>query len=151
MAGHGMSPGSVAMATSGHSGAGLFVPGAVTMVTCPAQALGEATYAAARLEEIERGRGLSAADARTAAARRAGVSPGTIEKLRKGRLKSVAVHLYGRLCDALVRALNEEKSRLEHELARVRGASLSVDPHVVRQAEAALAAARAALTRSLDA
>lgn len=151
MAGHAMAPVSVATAGIGHSGAGLFVPVVVTTLTCPSAALEQATYNATRLEQIERGRGLSAADARTAAARRAGVSPGTIEKLRKGRLKSVAVHLYGRLCDALVRALNEEKSRLEHELARVRGASLSVDPHVVRQAEAALAAARAALTRSLDA
>lgn len=145
------SPASVAMAGIGHSSAGLFVPDAGTMLTCPDAALDEATYAAGRLEEIERGRGLSAEKARVAAARRAGVSPGTLEKLRKGRLKSVAVHLYGRLCDALVRALTEEKTRLEHELALARSASRRVDPRALRQAEAALAAARAALNGTTNA
>jgi len=127
---------------------GQFVPDLRTNLMCPDAALDEATYAAARIEKIERDRGLSVAAARTAAARRAGVSPGTLEKLNRGRLKAVAMHVYARLRAALINALNEEHQRLANELAIARGSALATDLNALREAEAALAQARAVLKRA---
>jgi transposase-like protein len=148
MMGAHVSSDALAMATHSPIPPGQIVPGPGTNLLCPDIALDEAAYAAARIEKIERDRGLSAADARSAAARRAGVSPGTLEKLSKGRLKAVAMHVYARLRAALVSALDEEKKRLEHELAIARHAPLGADLAALRQAEAALQQAREILRQA---
>jgi hypothetical protein len=115
---------------------------------CPAAALDAATATAAKIEKIERDKGMTVAQARAIAARRAGVSPGTLEKLSKGRLKAVAMHVYARLRAALINALNEEKARLEHEIDLARQPHLDVDLDALREAEAALSQARAVLKRA---
>jgi hypothetical protein len=127
---------------------GEIVPGAGTNLLCPDMALDEATYAAGRIEKILRDRGMSKDDARAEAARLAKVAPGTLEKLSKGRLKTVALHVYARLRAALVSALDEEKKRLEHELAVARHAPLAADLASLRQAEAALGQARELLRQA---
>jgi len=69
------------------------------------------------LEDREAARhGVSIRQARDIVARRAGISSGTLETLRSGRLKAVAAHVYQRLWQAVIRDLHEELRRHEHEL-----------------------------------
>lgn len=84
-------------------------------------------------------------DARQSVARKVGVAAGTLETLRCGRLKAVAVHVYERLRSAVAADLAAEIKRLEHELELTRQAG--VDPRSVEisEVETHLAAARKAL------
>ncbi len=59
-------------------------------------------------------------DARQAVSHRTGVSPGTLENLRKNRLKAVAAHVYDSLRGGVIRALEAELQHLEHELTILR-------------------------------
>lgn len=53
---------------------------------------------------------------RPSVAREVGVSPGTLENLRAGRLKGIAAHIYERLQAATLRRLQAEVQRIEHEI-----------------------------------
>lgn len=102
---------------------------------------------ARRLEAREAKRsGHPIAVARASVARRVGISPGTLENLRNGRLKTVAVHIFAGLRAAIERDIQAEIDALETELVAARSAGLDVSAAPLRAAEAALVAARAALT-----
>jgi hypothetical protein len=78
--------------------------------------VGRAAAWAKALEDRERARsGTKLPDARAAVAERIGVPSGTLKNLRKRRVKSVAVHWYERLRAAVVRDLQAEMARLQHE------------------------------------
>lgn len=83
--------------------------------------------------------------ARVAVARRLGVSPGTLENLRSGRLKQVAAHVFARLRAGLMSEITAEIHALEHKMQIALAAG--VDPRSAQMAEvvAALATARAIL------
>ena len=94
------------------------------------------------IEDRERYRtGLSLPDARKAVARRIGVAPGTLENLRKGRVKRVALHVYQRLRAAVIRELQSEISRCTHELEMAR--QIGTDPRSADMAALETAMARA--------
>lgn len=98
------------------------------------------------LEDREAHRhGLAVREARPRVARQTGVAAGTLENLRNGRLKAVAVHVYERLRNALDRELVAEMRALEHELQLIR--QQGADPRQVEVDEvvAHLAAVRKAL------
>lgn len=86
------------------------------------------------------------ATAREAVARRIGVLPGTLENLRKNRLKGIAAHLYDQLRGGVIRALELELAHVEHELQIARQAGF--DPRE-REIEA-LVASRARLRTTLN-
>jgi len=62
--------------------------------------------------------------AREAVARRMLVAPGTLENLRKNRVKTIAVHLYEQLRAGVIRALEAELRHVEHELQVARQTGL---------------------------
>ncbi len=98
------------------------------------------------LEDREAARsGASLREARPVVARQAGVSPGTLENLRNGRLKSIAVHIYERLRGAVIRELEAEVRHLEHELTILRATGLDPRDDEMAQVVADLAKARQAL------
>jgi ribosomal protein L29 len=84
---------------------------------------------------------------RPAVARRIGVSPGTLENLRKGRLKAVAAHVYARLWEAIDNELRTELRHLESELAAHATRRLDVNPDEAAAIVADIARIRTALTR----
>ena len=84
-------------------------------------------------------------DVRPDVARKAGVSSGTLENLRNGRLKAVAVHVYERLRAALDRELVAEMRALEHELQLLRQQGADPRDIEVDAVVAHLAAVRKAL------
>ncbi len=104
---------------------------------------------ARRLIELEADRsGVRSAEALPVVARREGVAPGTIENILRGRVKAVAGWVRDRLRAAVIRELQAEIGRLEHELAVARlGAARPSDDEVFA-AEAALAQARKLLSGS---
>ena len=55
----------------------------------------------------------------TAIAHMLKISPGTFQNLWRGRLKSIPVDLYMRLCDAVAADLRREIGHLEHELSSI--------------------------------
>jgi hypothetical protein len=68
------------------------------------------------LEDRERARsGSKLPVARDAVAQRIGVPSGTLRNLRKSRVKGIAVHWYERLRVAVIRDLQAEMRRLQHE------------------------------------
>lgn len=72
-------------------------------------------WAAALEDQTARHEGLTVAEARPIVAREIGVAPGTLENLRKRRLKGLGVHIYDALQQAMVRRLNKQLRALEHE------------------------------------
>lgn len=75
------------------------------------------------------------------------ISPGTLQNLWRGRLKSIPVDLYMRLCDVMAAELRREIGHLEHEIALVSaGASRHSDGEI-----SAMVAQVAALKRTLEA
>jgi len=98
------------------------------------------------LEEREQKRsGLSLADARRIVARRANVAPGTLENLRKRRLKSSDVGWYTRLRLLLIEELKQEMREHDREIKML--VALGADPRSdeMAQAEAGLKAIEKAL------
>lgn len=47
------------------------------------------------------------------------ISPGTLQNLWRGRLKSIPVDLYMRLCDVVAAELRREIGHLENELSNI--------------------------------
>ena len=104
---------------------------------------------ARRLEDAEARRlGLPIAEARAVAARAAGVSPGTLENLRRGRIKSPSAWLVEKLHAAVCRQIEKQITGLQHELEVARRISARPDSDDIRAAEAALAAAKLAMRGS---
>jgi hypothetical protein len=79
------------------------------------------------LEDREAARnGMTIADAREAVSRRLAVPAGTLENLRKNRLKAIAAHWYEKLRSGVVRELEAELRHVEHELNIAR--QIGLDP-----------------------
>ena len=95
-------------------------------------------------KEVERS-GADLAAARPVVARRTGVPEGTLRNLRKHRLKAIGAHWFDRLRAGVVKELEAELMRLEHDLAILR--ATGADPrHPETEAVVAdIARARAAL------
>lgn len=105
---------------------------------------------ARQLEDREMARGRKLQEARAAVANRAGVPPGSLENLRRGRLKDLTTFLKKKIRAALIRELEQEAARLDHQLTILRATGVDPRENVVAQAEAHLRAARAALTSAID-
>lgn len=67
-----------------------------------------------KTEAVRRGGSIS--EARPIVARRLGVAPGALERLRKGRVKGVRTWLYQRMRALVIEELHAEIRRQEHEL-----------------------------------
>jgi hypothetical protein len=125
------------------TGNGRFVSG---KFMSPATDIETASNLLGRLEAIEGQRGgVSSRDARTAIARRLQTLPGTLENLRRLRLKAVPSWLMARIRAELILSLQHQARQLEHEInlhlqsgAHHRDADLA-------EAQARLAQARALL------
>jgi hypothetical protein len=103
------------------------------------------------LEDRERARsGTKLPDARAAVSQRVGVPPGTLRNLRAKRVKSVAVHWYERLRAAVVRDLQAEMARLQHEQNLVHQAGLDPRGNEAAAILADIASVRLALGLSPD-
>lgn len=103
---------------------------------------------ARRLIELEADRsGVRSAEALPVVARREGVAPGTIENILRGRVKAVAGWVRDRLRAAVIRELQAEIQRLEHELAVARLSAAHPTEDEVAAVEAALAQAKRLLSR----
>ena len=101
---------------------------------------------ARRLEDRERSRScVSLPVARLAVARRTGVAVGTLENLRRGRIKGVREWVAERLRAALISELEAELARTEHELSILRASRRRVDQGQIVEVEASLAALRETL------
>jgi hypothetical protein len=100
------------------------------------------------LEDREAARqGVPLPIARKTVARKTGIAPGTLETLRVGRLKAIAVHVYERLQAAVIADLEAEMGRLQHELTVARQAGVDPRSDEIVEVETHLARARAALGR----
>lgn len=64
--------------------------------------------------------------AREKVAHRVGTSPGTLENLRRGRLKEIAAHVYAKLQASVVAELEAELRHVTHALEVARKAGLDV-------------------------
>lgn len=98
-----------------------------------------------RLERAAMRDGVKLAQAREIVARRVGVSPGTIESIRRGRVKRLAHDIFEKLRAALERQLEREIEAAAHDLAMVRASGARVDAAAIFEAEAALERARSVI------
>lgn len=104
---------------------------------------------ARRLEEREATRSSTPLPiARTAVARRVGVAAGTLESIRRGRLKGVRTWIADRIKMAFVRELEAEIAALSHELDLLRQGGVDPRSDQIGEVEAHLAAARRLLRGS---
>ena len=95
------------------------------------------------LEESEARRsGQPIRSARERVARRLGLSSGTLENLRNGRLKAIAVHVYERLHAGVDAELAQEMRRLEHARALVTQQGLGPHSDEAQEVDADLAIVR---------
>lgn len=101
---------------------------------------------AKRLEDREAARsGTTVAEARRVIATRTTVAPGTLENLRKGRLKAIAAHVYERLRASVIKELEAEVRALEHELQLLRATGADPRHGEIDAVVASLASVRKAL------
>lgn len=101
---------------------------------------------AQRLETIEANRsGAPLTVVRPTVARRLGVAPGTLENIRRGRVKDVRKHVWDRLTSGLINELQAEMRRYEHELSILRQTGSHPCSDEIAEVEAGLAKAREAL------
>jgi hypothetical protein len=100
---------------------------------------------AKRLEHRVAARVGSLAGARPIVARDIGVSTGTLETLRRGRLKRIEGWLRDKIESVLMREIEAEIRRLNHELALYRQIGRTPRPGDLEEIEADLAALKAAL------
>lgn len=70
--------------------------------------------------------GQSSNAARQKVAQRVGAAPGTLENLRRGRLKEIAAHVYAKLHASVVAELEAELRHVETQLAIARATGLDV-------------------------
>jgi len=115
------------------------------MTFAPDHYLDSARGWAARLEALEMARGRTRISARQAIAGKAKISPGTLENLMNGRLKSVAACVFDRLAAAVTREIRHEIESLEHELEMARASSLRDRDGTISQVVADLEKLRAVI------
>jgi hypothetical protein len=102
------------------------------------------------LEDRERARtGLPLPMARKRVADRAGASPGTLENLRKGRLKNIAAHLYDRLRLLVIAELQAEVIAHEHEIETLLAIGADTRDDEMAEAKASLREIKALLKREV--
>ena len=101
-----------------------------------------ATAIVERLECAEMRTGSALPVARASLARRLGVSPGTLESIRRGRVKRLAHDVFVALQRALEHQLEREIEAAKHELAILRATGARVDAAAVAEVDEALARAR---------
>lgn len=107
-----------------------------------------AAYWVKRLEKQEAARtGRTVTDVRPIIARRVGIAPGTLENLRRGRIKAIKKNVYEWLLAAADRQLRAEIALLEHERTVLATKTSRSDRRDLRQVDAHVAAARAALSQ----
>lgn len=70
--------------------------------------------------------GQSSNAARRRVASKVGIAPGTLENLRRGRLKDITAYIYAKLHASVIAELEAELRHVEHELAIARKAGLDV-------------------------
>ena len=92
------------------------------------------TFEARRLGSLPRAREKIAAEI--------GVSPGSLERVRRGRVKSVKGFIIDAVRAAFIGAISREIRGLEHELEMARRGGLSLEESGAVEALAALEAAR---------
>lgn len=106
----------------------------------------DARQFARRLEDREAARsGATLHFVRPVVARRIGVSPGTLENLRRGRLKDVRKSIFDSLKAGVIREIEAEMRRCEHELQILRQTGADPRSDEIAEVEAGLAKAREAL------
>lgn len=95
------------------------------------------------LEDIEaRRRGIRTAEARPIIASRIGVSPGTLENIRRLRTKIVPNWLMNKVRSELISVLQSEIQRLEHEIDIARQTGADHRDDILASAETFLAETR---------
>ena len=101
---------------------------------------------ASRLVARERQRShLDTSTAIRAVARRLGLSPGSVENLVRGRAKRITLSVAAAVRGAMVRELESEITRLQHEVLMVRASSADPCSLEVAEIETLLARAEALL------
>ena len=100
--------------------------------------------------EVERS-GADLAAARLIVSRKTGVSEGTLRSLRKNRLKAIGAHVFAKLREGVVKELEAELMRLEHELSILRQTGVDPRDDQISEVVADIARARTALGRSAPA
>lgn len=105
----------------------------------------EAQSLAKRLEDMRAKAAGSIELARQQIARETRISAGTLENLRRGRIKQVAAWVRDSLQAAVIRQLENEVRALEHEIHILRQQGAHPASPQVSEAETYLARARAAL------
>lgn len=95
------------------------------------------------LERREASRsGANLPDVRRSIARKIGASPGTVENIRRGRLKRLVEGTTDRIKAALIRSIEAELVQLTHELDLLRQGGATPDSDEILQAETLLARAK---------
>lgn len=92
--------------------------------------------------------GVKLSEARPVVARRLGASPGTLENLRRGRLKIIPNFLMARIRSEFVAVLQSEVTRLEHEIALARQTGMDHRENDLAAAQTQLVAAKKILGAS---
>ena len=101
---------------------------------------------ARRLEDREQERsGVLLPVARMTVARRTGVAAGTLENLRRGRIKGVREWIVAALRAALISEVEADIARAQHELTVLKASHRGVDHCQVAEVETSLASLRAVL------
>ena len=100
-----------------------------------------------RLEGIERVRsGLPADEVRPIVARRVGVAPGTLENIHRKRIKEPRKSLMDKLRSALVRELEAEMMRHQHEIHILKQTGADPRDYEIAEVEASLEKIRQTLS-----
>ena len=130
-------------------GDGYFIPGGDKMNAVTD--IETARRLASVIEESEARRlGLPVARARARIARALGASPGTLENLKRSRLKSTSSWLMANIRAAFVRVLQSEIIRLEHEISVHLQAGADHRDDDLASAQTQIEAAKRILTAAVD-
>jgi len=107
-----------------------------------------ATVFLARLEKREAAQsGANLPDVRKAIARKIGEAPGTIENIRRGRIKRMVEGTTDKIKAALIRSIEAEIAHLSHEVEMLRRTGAPLDGDEILEAETLLSRARALLNK----
>ena len=107
-----------------------------------------ATVFLARLEKREAAQsGANLPDVRKAIARKIGEAPGTIENIRRGRIKRMVEGTTDKIKAALIRSIEGEIAHLSHEVEMLRRTGSPLDGDEILEAETLLSRARALLNK----
>jgi ABC-type phosphate transport system auxiliary subunit len=98
-------------------------------------------------DRVRSQQGVSLSAARAIVARRLNLLPGTLENLRRNRIKDVRQRVADRLRAAYLRELEREHAGLEHELACLKATGARLNSDEITEVETDLAKVREALSR----